>query len=313
MPRLLLLATLLLAGCASAPSAPPAADDGPGRCPPRAELRPQERVPLTVPVDPTAETTGRLVPEQPPTAALVCRYGPAPGDASPPPVLPLAQEVALTAGLDRLPQDLLLPRDTGGGGSCTQALGPVTSYLLRLQYPDGVVWVSASEEVNGCVDTTNGPFRSDVGRADLLAAALDAGAWTTPPQRDADQRCVPERTGRLGQDTALLPAGATSLVLCRVAGDGVVRRTATAEQRAMVEDVLSDPVAVPSTGGCDGGGDLHELVARYPSGPSVLVRFVDRCRPDVDNGSLAAQLAPGDSRRLQALLTDAFEGSPGPG
>ncbi|MCW2701975.1 MAG: hypothetical protein JWQ45_3510, partial [Blastococcus sp.] len=142
----------------------------------------------------------------------------------------------------------------------------------------------------------------------LLAASLAAGAWTVPPQRDAEQRCVPERTGRLGQDTALLPAGATSLVLCRVAGDGVVRRTATDAQRALVEDVLAEPVAVPSSGGCDGGGDLHELVARYPEGPPVLVRFLDRCRPDVDNGSLAAQLDAADSARLQAMLTAVFEG-----
>ncbi len=303
VPRLLpAAAALLLTACGSGTTTPgqPAAPEG---CPASVVVSPAERVPVPVPQDPTAETTGRLVPQEPPTSARVCTYGPVDGDAEPGPVA-LSGDVALTGGLERVPQDLLLPRATGGGGACTPAPGPVAGRLLRLTYPDGVVWVSAGD---GCGGTGNGPFRSDVDRADLLAASAAAGAWTAPDQPDAAQRCVPERAGRRGQEAALLPAGATSLVLCRVAGDGVARRSATPAQQQAVQDVLDEPVAVPSTGGCPGGGGTqYELAARYPAGPAVVVRFTDGCRPDVDNGSLAAQLEPAGLARLRALLQAAF-------
>jgi hypothetical protein len=96
-------------------------------------------------------------------------------------------------------------------------------------------------------------------------------------------------------------------VLCRAAGDGVTRRTATPAQLAAVQQVLADPVAVPSTGDCvPQGGEQHELLARYDTGPAVLVRVADGCAADVDNGSLQARLAPAAAQQLRAVLAQAL-------
>jgi hypothetical protein len=143
----------------------------------------------------------------------------------------------------------------------------------------------------------------------VLAASFAASAWTVPPQQDADQRCVPERTGRAGQEFALLPAGATSLVLCRVAGDGVTRRSATEGQRAEVQAALDAPVATREPRPCAATPEQYELVARYPAGPSVQVAYVPGCALDVGNGSLQAALEPDGQRVVRAVLREAFGGS----
>ncbi len=295
MPRAVLPAVLvvvLLAACGS-PAAP--RDDAAVGCPSRTVVG-------DVPATPTAETTGRLVPEQTPAQALVCRYGPvADGRAD------LTGEAPLTAGLDRLPADLLLPgQERTATGDCVPGPGPVTPVLLRLTYPDGAVWVAATAEADRCRGATNGRFSSGSDVGDVLVASAATGRWTVPALPDAGQRCVPDRDGRHGEETALLPAGVQALTLCRVAGDGVTRRRATPAQQATVQDVLDEPVAVLSPRSCPGGGDQYELAASYGSGPVVLVRYAPACTPDVDNGTLRADLEPAGRRRLDALLADAF-------
>ncbi|MCW2778855.1 MAG: hypothetical protein JWN17_2580, partial [Frankiales bacterium] len=101
---------------------------------------------------------------------------------------------------------------------------------------------------------------------------------------------------------ALLPAGATRIVLCRVAGDGVTRRVATPAERAVVEDVLADPIAVPFTRVCPDGSAPYEVAATWPSGPAVLLSVAPGCDPEVENGSLAAQLSADGTRRLLVVL-----------
>lgn len=284
--KALLPVLLLLTACA-APEEGQARSQAPlPGCPARAGVE--------VPAEPTADTVGRLVPEQPPTSALVCRYD-ADGAAT--------GEVQLSAGLAAVPVDLLLTGSVGQGtGACAEEPGPLTPVLLRLAYPDGVVWLATTEQARLCGGVTNGRFTSGQDVGDVLVASAAAGGWTVPPLPDAGQRCVPQRTGRLGQETALLPAGVQALTVCRVAGDGVRRRTATAQERAVVEDVLSEPVAVLDPRTCDGGGEQFELAASYGPGPAVLVRYARGCDPDVDNGSLAADLPPAERERLEAVL-----------
>lgn len=292
----MLLAGLLLTACV--PASVPAGDRAVAvePCPPSVPAGD-----VAVPSAPTADTLGRLVPQQPPSEALLCRYAPDGTGAA-----PLTGQVALAGGLERLPQDLLLPGGTGvpacDAGTAGSA-GPSAASLLRLTYPDGVVWVAAA---GTCAGTSNGPFTSGYDRSDVLAASFAASAWTVPAQPDADQRCVPERTGRAGQEFALLPGGSTSLVLCRVAGDGVARRVATDAQRAQVQDVLDEPVASRQPVPCAQTPEQYELVARYPAGPAVQVAYVPGCAADVGNGSLTAALEPAGQRRLRAVLAEAF-------
>ena len=285
--KALLPALLLLAACATPDGGGQARGPGPlPGCPARSAAE--------VPAEPTADTVGRLVPAQAPTSALVCRYDAA-GAAT--------GEAELTAGLDAVPTDLLLARgDAETAGDCAEEPGPLTPVLLRLAYPDGVVWLATTEQARLCGGTTNGQFASGEDVGDVLVASAEAGRWTVPALPDADQRCVPQRTGRLGQETALLPAGVQALTLCRVAGDGVRRRTATAQERAVVEDVLSEPVAVLDPRSCTAGGEQYELAASYGPGRAVLVRYAPGCAPDVDNGSLRADLQPADRDRLEAVL-----------
>lgn len=281
-----LLAGLLLGGCASiAGDRPPDAAAPP--CPA------SKAAGVVVPAAPTADTVGRLVPERPPTQALLCRYQ-GDGDAS------LTGEVGLSAGLERLPQDLLLPAAVSPL-ACDADRAAAPEHLLRLTYPDGVVWVAST-----CAGTSNGPFSSGYDRSDVLSASFTAGAWTVPRQPDADQRCVPERTGRAGQEFALLPTGSTSLVLCRIAGDGTTRRTATQAQRMQVQAALDTPVATRQPTPCAQSQEQYELVARYPVGPPVQVAYLPGCALDVGNGSLQAALEPDGERAVRNVVGQAF-------
>ncbi|MCW2777277.1 MAG: hypothetical protein JWN17_1002, partial [Frankiales bacterium] len=186
MRRLLPVLLLLLAACGGSSGthdAPPAA--APGGCPTSVRL-------TGVPAS-TVDTGGRLVPQEPPTSAVVCRYAPAAGGAR----SDLAVERPLTGGLDRLAADLQLAPAGPGAAVCADAgSAPVTPYLLRLTYPDGVVVVRADDDPAGCPGTRTDTVTSAQGRGDVLAASASAGTWTVPPLPDADQRCVPDRTGR---------------------------------------------------------------------------------------------------------------------
>ena len=289
-----LLAVTVLAACAPSGST---SQTGPASCP--VELRAGE-VPGT-----TADTVGRLVPEVAPDAAAVCRYGPVEGGAA-----QLAGERDLGDGLGAVPDDLALPRAFAGAEPDCDDAGPGRPHLLRLRYAEGTVWVRSDVPDGGCGGTRSAAFTSPVATGGLLAAAYDTRAWAPPPLPDAALRCTADRTGRAGQETALVPGDPRELVLCRVGADGVVRRDATQAQRDAVLDALDDPVAEPSDALCrQAPGERYELVARYARGRAVLVRWSPGCRPDVDNGSLAAQLAPAGVRALRAAVDEALVGS----
>ena len=306
MPRLALpvaaLVVALVAGCA-------AGDDGERvqravaveDCP---QAVPEGDGPQ-VPADPTAETGRRLLPEGvDPTGALVCRYGPQ-GDFRPPSAPPAGALVGrrqLTGGLEQLADDLFLPRRLAGQGRVCTLIGAArTPYLLRLTYPDGVVWLATAQDANSCVDLTNGTFTTHEYVGDRFAAAYETGEWRPRPVLPQNGPCRERRPGRAGQEGSLVPGEPVSLRVC----SGGTGRDVGLDVLAAVRDVLAQPSAQPSDGTCSGAGaPSYELLFRYDAGPPVLVRFTVGCEPDVDNGSLQAQLAPADAERLQDLLAE---------
>ena len=112
---------------------------------------------------------------------MVCRYqgvGPA---ASADGSAPLVGEVALVGGLDRVRRDLVLPRRLPGqSADCTVVGGPLVPHLVRFDYADGFLWVSAVQDVSSCQDSGNGAFVTSTYLGDALAASYDAGAWVSP-------------------------------------------------------------------------------------------------------------------------------------
>ncbi len=291
------LAALLLVTALAACEAPaPDAVVEPAPCPATvasATTRPD------VPQQPTADTGGRLVPTEVPTQALLCRYeGPQELFRSPPPV-PLVGQRELT-GLERLPDDLFLPRDLGAARYCQQPGGQRRAYLLRLTYPDGVVWVSTVTDPGGCATAGNGAFVAGAYVGARLDASYAAGAWTAPPARTPAGPCDGGDPGRAGQEGALVPGEPTALRVC----NGQTVRDLPDDVLAQVREVLSDPVAEPAQAICaqPRPGADRLLQVRYRSGPVVLLRLTPGCRPDITNGSLQAQLTPAQEQRLDALL-----------
>jgi len=134
-----------------------------------------------VPAPPTTQTDGRLAPDADPVTAVVCRYravGRAPSEDGP---SPLAGEVVLVGGLPRVRQDLVLPRRLPGqSADCTVVGGPLVPHLVRFDYADGSLWVSAVQDANACQDSGNGEFVTSTSLGDALAASYDAGTWVSP-------------------------------------------------------------------------------------------------------------------------------------
>ena len=178
--------------------------------------------------------------------------------------------------------------------------GPTTYYLLGLTYPDGVVWVSGAKDPNSCHQSWNGRFASGANLGGQLEASYDRGAWAgaetwVPPGEEIlGGPCGGmHRAGRLGDERAIVPAGAVSLVVCdsSPAGSGAVTidDPARVAQAAGVVNGLDrgrgdgscsmlDPDAAPS--------DVT-FVFRYAAGPPVVVRADPNCRPGVLSGRFA--------------------------
>ena len=92
------------------------------------------------------------------------------------------------------------------------------TFAIGLSYPDGTIWITTEDDPNYCTDTSNGEFVSSVYVGDQVAASYEARRWTAiPPPRDPSTGpCDPARTGRLGQDRAMVPGAPTSVIACTV-------------------------------------------------------------------------------------------------
>jgi hypothetical protein len=251
----------------------------------------------------------RLVPPQPPTRAVLCAYSGTNGD----PQTGWLRDGSrvISGGLDRLAADLtLVSRRPGGPISCTLMGGAQVNYLLGLNYENGTLWVSASDEPNHCVATSNGRFTALDVSADL-AAAYESGTWgQSPPPSAADRfPCTAQPTGRLGQEANLVPPGATSALICPepMYGDGRSVTVTGADLIDLVEALNRLPTG-PIGLGCVPTDDPpptprdYELLFRYPDGPGVLLRIMTGCQPSITNGNLAVVDAAPVADRIQHLV-----------
>lgn len=165
-----------------------------------------------VPELPGAETDDWLVPDADPVLAHICRYT-GRQNSGEPVELELAGEADVRAGLGVVRRDLHLPALLEGAGrSCTQVGGELVPHLVRFDYADGSVWVSAAQEPNSCTDSGNGAFVTGVHLGDRLATAFDTGRWSPAP---VPERCWPGAGGRAGQEVQLVPDDWTTVTVCQ--------------------------------------------------------------------------------------------------
>jgi hypothetical protein len=238
----------------------------------------------------------RLVPRTAPSSALVCAYAGS-NLAKRQAGWALSGRRQLTGGLAALAAQLTWqPR--GAPGACTAIGGQQTNYLIGLSYPrGGRIWVAATHDPNDCVATSNGEFSTFGVVGPIVTKAFTSGRW--PARQPAACNRPGQDTGRLGQDTAMVPPGSTSLTICTPAA-----RTLTTGYQALTSALTSLP-ARPSTHTCSGGPPtpFYQLLFSYPHGPPVQVTIAGSCHPAIDNGSLQSPTARTILPIIQHLLT----------
>jgi hypothetical protein len=255
-----------------------------------------------VPEVPSAETEDRLVPDADPVSAHICRYEARQNSGEPVPLV-LAGEVEVTEGLGAVRRDLHLPALLEGRErSCTLVGGALVPHLVRFDYADGSVWVSATQEPNACNDSGNGTFTTGVPLGDRLAEAFDTGRWPAAPE---PERCFAGAGGRAGQEQQLVPDGWTSITVCLPAlnDPGPPPRQLNAGTADQVVALLNGAELAPGSGGCSGGDNTrYDLLVRYREGNAVNVAVNIGCDPPLRNGSLDGVLGPRDQAALEELL-----------
>ncbi|MBI4939269.1 MAG: hypothetical protein HY830_00810 [Actinobacteria bacterium] len=276
-----------------------------------------------VPGSPSVPDGGdRLVPQAVPQRALLCRYAPAEdadfrGGATASAGPALDGSVVLVGPLDTLAGDLTwLPEERlGAPYACTAIGGPTTRFLLGLTYPDGVVWVAGNEDPNSCDRSWNGRFATGTNLGRQLAATFDAKtwvggqAWVVGYSAEAGP-CWSPRSGRLGQGRDLVPAGATSLRVCRqdVAGTTPTWTSVEPAEYHRLHGLLDDQRTSPGDSSCSmldpdaPARTTYELRFDYPAGPPVVVRVDPSCRPAVMSGDREADDAGPLVPEIERLL-----------
>ncbi len=269
-----------------------------------------------VPRAPTvADADRRLVPDQTPAHVVVCAYLPDPRQHR--------QRDTVLTGRTELAGNLVAVRTTltwlperglGQEQSCPLYLAKTDgdNYLIGLTYRGGTVWVSAPGD--HCEGASNGRFDTLVNLLPWASAAYTGGVWVgDPPHRprvaDAGP-CGAESDGRRGQESAMVPAGATSVQICVPLSSSAHPRYRTVTTSTGVAALARAFDRLPtqvSTSSCVGDGHRqlpYELAFRYADGPAVHVRVDVHCRPGVDNGSLQAA----DTGSVVPLIEQALAG-----
>lgn len=238
----------------------------------------------------------RLVPQEAPDSALVCAYA-GTNTAKVQSGWALSGQWSLTGGLDALAEELTWqPRKLPDQEIlCTLVGGRQTNYLIGLTYDGQTIWVTATDEPNGCVGTSNGDFESSstVGRD--VTAAFKSRVWPEPRSLSCDSG-----SGRLGQETEMVPAGSTRLLICD--WDPHEIRTGYAS----LVDALNELPTKQSTRGCSSSpaesAQTYKLVFGYPVGPPVALYIAEGCFPEVDNLSLQSERADSIRPIIDQLL-----------
>jgi hypothetical protein len=231
-------------------------------------------------------------------AAVICAYQP---DGNQTTSVPLTGSVRLPGTqLPAISEDLaFLPRRAPGQRQLCTLIGstrPPVSYLVGLGYRNATMWISTTVDPNWCVDTTNGSFTSSTYIGDQVDAAFQAGAWVAPaarplPDKNAPAACSPPRTGRLGQDSELVPGTPIAVDICNdstklaTVKDGV--RTLAAAFNKLPTTASKNSCSAPR----GVVSPTYRVVFRYEQGPPVLVRVDAWCDPPIDNGSLQSRTA----------------------
>ena len=167
-----------------------------------------------VPAKPTGiDGRSRLVPQITPGSALLCAYRGS-NTAKQKAGWALSGRRSLAGGLASLAGQLTWqPRSPHQPIACTAVGGPQTNYLIGLAYPGGArIWVAATDEPNECVAASNGEFTSSGIIGPAVSKAFASGRW--PARTPVSCNRSYQDIGRLGQGTAMVPAGSTSVTIC---------------------------------------------------------------------------------------------------
>ena len=224
----------------------------------------------------------RLVPDVTPESMQVCAYLHDDNE--------LTGQQAVTGNVSEAAQTLTwLPRRVGGRACALERM--ITdgdNYLIRLTYPDGVVWLAAPGD--HCAGASNGDFETRANLRQFAADAYQTGAWLPPgldqPPTICGYKWAP---GRLGDDTAMVPGTPDSVTICND------QREQTVVNPGALIDQLNALPTQPSTGGCHATHDPnftmidYHLFFNYAQGPPAVVDVLVGCAPNVDNSALQAQ------------------------
>jgi hypothetical protein len=240
----------------------------------------------------------RLVPRIVPSSAVLCAYRGS-NTARQQAGWALSGQRSLAGGLAGLAGQLTgQPRRSHQPIPCTAVGGPQTNYLIGLSYPGGArIWVAATDEPNECVGASNGEFTSSGIIGPAVSQAFASGRW--PARTPVSCNRSYQDTGRLGQGTAMVPAGSTSVTICAPHA-----RTVTTSYHALVSALNRLPTR-PSTHGCSGTpgpSGTYQIFFSYPGGPPVLVSILVGCQPAIDNGDLQATSASSVIPVIRQLL-----------
>jgi hypothetical protein len=232
--------------------------------------------------------SSHLVPPFAPMSALICAYRGS-NTAKQQAGWALSGRRSLAGGLARLAAQLTWqPRRSTQPSPCTLVGGPQTNYLIGLTYRGGArIWVAATDDPNRCVGTSNGEFTSSGVIGPDVSKAFASGRWPAR-QPVSCHRPYPD-IGRLGQETAMVPAGSTSVTICAPKG-----RTLTTTRYQDLLSALNRLPARPTTHRCSGTpspSGYYQVFFSYPQGPPVLVSILVGCHPAIDNLSLQASSA----------------------
>ena len=245
----------------------------------------------------------RLVPQITPSSALICAYR---GSNSAKQLAGwvLSGRRSLAGGLASLADQLTRqPRRPHQLIACTLVGGPQINYLIGLAYPGGArIWVAATDEPNECVSASNGEFTSSGIIGPAVSKAFTSGRWPASPPVSCNRPY--QDIGRLGQGTAMVPAGSTSVTIC---APKARTRTLTSGYHALVSALNRLPTR-PSTVGCSGTPGLsgaYDIFFSYPEGPPVLVSILIGCHPAIGNGDLQATSASSVVPVVRQLLKPA--------
>lgn len=256
------------------------------------------------PSDPV-DTEDRLAPDRLPIHAVVCFYRGS-GKRGQPVSKPLTGSKVLGGSFDSLIDTVAyVPHKIASQARCPKSLHEDSSYyLLGLTYVDGHEWIDAAEDVCAAAPTTNGSYDSSAFLSGPLRAAYRSGSW---PTARSDQPCAVTGVGRMGQEAALVPSGATSVDLCKSIGSFTVGHAEPDADR--IAGALNNLPTSPMTGGGCFGWYANEeagyrLVFHYEAGADAVVSVETSkdCANQVSNGSLRSSGAAAIVALLDQLL-----------